>query len=114
METIKENKAIVKDARSYGYHLRKKYLEKDKEADKTKIRGMSYRMLNALKTINAEMFMHNVITSYMYIGEPIPSKLTIALESEEDLGIIGYAFVTGLNGYIKENNNEDGGENNEN
>jgi len=114
MDKVKENKAIVKDARSYGYHLRKKYLEKDKEADKTKIRGMSYRMLNALKTKNAEMFMHNVITSYMYIGEEIPSKLTMALESEEDLGIIGYAFVTGLNGYIKENDNKDGGESNEN
>ena len=110
MDKIKENKAIVKDARSYGYHLRKKYLEDDKEADKTKIRGMSYRMLNSLKTRNAEMFMHNIITSYMYIGEQIPSKLTMALESEENLGIIGYAFVTGLNGYVKENNNEDGGE----
>lgn len=38
----------------------------------------------------------------------------MALESEEDLGIIGYAFVTGLNGYIKENDNKDGGESNEN
>lgn len=111
MEKVKENRAIVKDARTYGYHLRKKYLEKDKEADKTKIRGISYRMLNALKTRNAEMFMHNVITSYMYIGEEIPSKLTMALESEEELGIIGYAFVTGLNGYIKENDNENGGDN---
>ena len=43
------------------------------------------------------MFMHNIITSYMYIGEPIPKDLTIALESEEDLGIIGYAFCYWFN-----------------
>ena len=60
------------------------------------------------------MFMHNIITSYMYIGEPIPKDLTIALESEEDLGIIGYAFVTGLNGGDYKENIESGGKESEN
>ena len=42
--------------------------------------------------------MHNIITSYMYIDKAIPKNLTLALENEEMLGIVGYAFVTGLNG----------------
>lgn len=114
MDKIKQNKELVKKARAYGYYLRQEYLDKDTEADKNKIRGISYKLLNALKTRNTEMFMHNIITSYMYVGEPIPKDLTIALESEEDLGIIGYAFVTGLNGGDYKDNTESGGEKNEN
>lgn len=111
VDKVKENRELVKKARAYGYYLRQEYLNKDPDADKNKIRGISYRLLNALKTRNTEMFMHNIITSYMYVGETIPKKLTIALESEEMLGIVGYAFVTGLNGGDYKENNENGGEN---
>jgi len=114
VDKVQQNRELVKKARAYGYYLRQEYLNKDPEADKNKIRGISYRLLNALKTRNAEMFMHNIITSYMYVGESIPKDLTIALESEEDLGIIGYAFVTGLNGGDYKENAENGGEENEN
>lgn len=115
MDKVAENKQMVKSASAYGYYLRKHYLELDQDADKSKLRGISYRLLNALKTRNAEMFMHNIITSYMYVGQAIPPKLTIGLESDEDLGIIGYAFVSGLNGGesdSKEKRNEE--KNNEN
>lgn len=112
VDKVKENRDLVKKTRAYGYYLRQEYLKKDPEADKNKLRGISYRLLNALKTRNTEMFMHNVITSYMYVGKTIPSKLTIALEGEEALEIIGYAFVAGLNGGEYKENNENGGENN--
>lgn len=113
MEKLKENKALIKNYRTYGYYLREEYIKKDKDAEKGKIRGISYRLLNALKTRNTEMFMHNIITSYMYIGKTIPSRLTLALEDEEQLGIVGYAFVTGLNGWSADKNKENGGEINE-
>jgi len=109
----KDNKALIKKFRAYGHYLREEYIRKDKDADKSKIRGISYRLLNALKTRNAEMFMHNIITSYMYIGKTIPAQLTLSLKDEEALGIVGYAFVTGLNGWIRDEN-EDGGETDEN
>lgn len=112
MDKVKENKELVQKSRAYGYYLRQEYLEKDRDADKNKIRGISYRLLNALKTMNSESFMHNIITSYMYVGKTIPSKLTMALKDEETLGIIGYAFVTGLNSGSQEK--EKGGENNDN
>ena len=113
VDKLKENRQLVEKARAYGYYLRQEYLKKDRDADKNKIRGISYRLLNALKTRNAEMFMHNIITSYMYVGKTIPSKLTMTLESEEALGTLGYAFVTGLNGGKYKQENENGGENNE-
>ncbi len=113
VDKLKENKQLVEKARAYGYYLRQEYLKKDRDADKNKIRGISYRLLNALKTRNAEMFMHNIITSYMYVGKTIPSKLTMTLESEEALGTLGYAFVTGLNGGKYKQENENGGEKNE-
>ncbi len=112
VDKVNDNKALVEKFRAFGYHLRREYIKKDKDADRSKIRGISYRLLNALKTRNAEMFMHNIVTSYMYIGKTIPSQLTLALEDEELLGIVGYAFVTGLNGWIKDEN-KDGGESNE-
>lgn len=113
VDKVKENRELVRKTRAYGYYLRQEYLKKDPEVDKNKIRGISYRLLNALKTRNTEMFMHNIITSYMYVGGTIPKSLTIALESEEMLGIVGYAFVTGLNGGEYKESKENGGENNE-
>ena len=109
---VNEHRDLVQKARAYGYYLRQDYLEKDRDADKNKIRGISYRLLNALKTRNSEMFMHNIITSYMFVGKPIPSKLTLALEDDEMLGIVGYAFVTGLNGG-EHSAHLNGGDNNE-
>ena len=109
----KDNKVLIERFRNFGYYLRREYIQKDRDADKNKIRGISYRLLNALKTRNAEMFMHNIITSYMYVDKTIPSQLTLALENEEALGVVGYAFVTGLNGWIKDEN-KDGGKNDEN
>jgi CRISPR-associated protein Cst1 len=117
MDKVKENRELVTNVRMDGLRLRRGYFDKDKSKEKTsakaKTRGISYRLLNALKTRNTEMFMHNIITGYMYIGETIPKNLTIALESDEELGIIGYAFVTGLNGWDPQENKENGGESHE-
>lgn len=78
-----------------GNKLRKSYLTSGNE---NKINGISYRLLNALKTRNSENFAHNLINAYMYRKELIPQNLTMALENEEILGMLGYAFVMGLNG----------------
>ncbi len=82
-------------SRKNGNALMKEYFEKGME---NKISGISYRLLNALKTRNSQGFMHNIINAYMYLNKPVPQNLTLALEDEEKLGLLGYAFVTGLNG----------------
>ncbi len=81
--------------RKAGNDHRRDYLTRGMEK---RINGISYRLLNALKTRNVEFFMDNILKSYMYLGKPVPQNMTLALESEENLALIGYAFVTGLNG----------------
>lgn len=90
-----------------GSNLRKEYIRKEK---KSKLSGISYRLLNSLKTRNAEAFIHNVLNAYMYLDLPVPENMTIALEDEEKLGLIGYAFVTGMNGYIEKEEGDDSDE----
>ncbi|MBP2025111.1 Cas8a1 family CRISPR/Cas system-associated protein [Peptoniphilus stercorisuis] len=90
--------AFVEKYRKYGYFLALEYKKKDSNYE-NKIRGISYRMLNALKTRNAENFMHNLINSYMYMSISIPKGMVKALENDDNLGTIGYAFVAGLNSY---------------
>lgn len=90
--------AFVEKYRKYGYFLALEYKKKDSNYE-NKIRGISYRMLNALKTRNAENFMHNLINSYMYMSLSIPKDMVKALENDDNLGTIGYAFVAGLNSY---------------
>lgn len=94
MEGIDMGKQIY-FTRLVGNKLRKSYLT---SGNKNKIDGISYRLLNALKTRNSESFAHNLINAYMYRREPIPQDLTRALENDETLGMLGYAFVIGLNG----------------
>lgn len=90
--------AFVEKYRKYGYFLALEYKKKDSNYE-NKIRGISYRMLNALKTRNAENFMHNLINSYMYMSLSIPKDMVKALENDDNLGTIGYSFVAGLNSY---------------
>ena len=72
------------------------YLGQEYKDNKEKVKGIAYRLLNALKTRNAESFLHNLLNSYMYVGKQVPKGLIEVLEDEDKLGIIGYAFVTGL------------------
>ena len=57
VDKVKENKKLVKKFWTFGYHLRREYIkrDKDKDVDKSKIRGISYRLLNSLKTRNSEI-----------------------------------------------------------
>lgn len=82
-------------SREDGNRLRKIYKQ---EGNENKLNGISYRLLNALKTGNSHNFVHNIVNSYMYIGEPVPKSISSALEDEDRLKNLGYAFVIGLNG----------------
>jgi CRISPR-associated protein Cst1 len=78
-----------------GYELRESY--KNKKAE-NKISGISYRLLNSLKTKNQNKFMDTMINAYMYSGKQIPVILLDALKGDNKLQSVGYAFVLGLQG----------------
>ncbi len=86
-------KDIVKIASSAGYYLREAYKSKNSE---NKLNGICYRMLNALKTNNKNMFMDTILNCYLYTNKLIPAFITNCLKDDNVFKTIGYAFVTGL------------------
>lgn len=92
--------------RSYGYYLKTEY-----RSQETKLNGISYRLLNALKVKNSSKFMETLIQAYSYRKLSIPATFVQALNDEEKFQTIGYAFLLGLHGYDgkgdkEENTNE--------
>lgn len=95
---------LTNQSRASGYYLRKtynNYMGDFKRVD-NRMKSLTYKMTNALKTNNSGSFMDILINSYAYVGEPIPMHLVEALKDNEKLRIVGYAFVTGINSYEKD------------
>lgn len=89
--------------RRYGYYLKKAY-----ESQETKLNGISYRLLNALKVRNTSKFMETLLQAYSYKKLSIPTIFTQILNDEKKFQTIGYAFLLGLHGY---DGNDEKGEN---
>lgn len=102
MGSNREESDLVKRANNAGYRLGERY--RDKEA-KNKIPGICYRLLNALKTTNTDMFMDVMLNCYLYAGIQVPKVITEALGQDNDFSTIGYAFVSGLINGKDENEN---------
>lgn len=99
-------KDIVKTASASGYYLREKYRQK---GSVDKLNGVSYRLLNSLKTNNKDMFMDTLLNCYLYAQKSVPKVFLDALRDEENFKNIGYAFVTGL---IEGKEDKNGGDKN--
>jgi len=84
---------LVKQANSAGYYLRKSYIDKGSD---NKLPGICYRLLNALKTSNSEMFMDVILNCYLYVNSPVPKIIIDVLGQEKSFSTMGYAFVAGL------------------
>nr|WP_243150432.1 type I-B CRISPR-associated protein Cas8b1/Cst1 [Clostridium sporogenes] len=101
----------IDEIQKLGFYLRKDY--ENKKAD-NKINGITYRLLNALKTKNSNRFMDTLLNAYMYIRKPIPTEFIEGLKDEAKLQTIGYAFLLGLQGdNFKLESNEEGAVNND-
>lgn len=92
---VKMNYKETQEFKSYGLKLRKAYIEKNSES---KLQGITYRLLNALKTKDSSKFMDTLINSYMYMKSEIPTGFVKALNNQEVFQGIGYAFLIGLQG----------------
>lgn len=86
---------IVAEGNRQGYFLREAYKKKDPAT--SKLSGIAYRLLNALKVNDRDMFMNTVLNCYLYIKEAVPKVLLEVLKDDEDaFKAVGYAFVSGL------------------
>ncbi|MGU9537415.1 type I-B CRISPR-associated protein Cas8b1/Cst1 [Clostridium tepidum] len=93
----------IDEIQKLGFYLRKDY--ENQKAD-NKINGITYRLLNALKTKNSNRFMDTLLNTYMYIKKPIPVEFIEGLKDEAKLQTIGYAFLLGLQGNNFESSKE--------
>ncbi|WP_209660235.1 type I-B CRISPR-associated protein Cas8b1/Cst1 [Acetoanaerobium pronyense] len=96
-----ENKGldIVDNGSRQGYFLKQAYKDK---GSVDKVNGICYRLLNSLKTSNQNAFMDTLINCYLYVKKPVPQIFMETLKDEDVFKTVGYAFVAGLTGEIKE------------
>ena len=92
-EQEKENSDLVRNAKAAGYYLRREYTGKGSD---NKLQGICYRLLNALKTSNTDMFMDVTLNCYLYVNSQVPKIITDVLGKEKSFNTMGYAFVAGL------------------
>lgn len=90
---VKQEKDLVKLGNISGYYLRENYRQK---GSVDKLSGISYRLLNSLKTNNKSSFMDTILNCYLYVKKEVPKIVLDALKSDEEFKTIGYAFVAGL------------------
>lgn len=95
MKNMNKDRDYLKEARGAGFYLREAYLKKDPRTGK--IPGISYRLLNALKTGNRNMFMDLVLNCYLYVGKEVPGIIAEILRDDDEIfSTIGYGFVSGF------------------
>lgn len=88
---------------SYGFKLREAYESKDA---KSKLSGITYRLLNAIKTKDSGKFMDTIVNAHMYMKREIPKEIGLALRNSDALQNVGYAFVLGLQGELNKKDGE--------
>lgn len=89
----------LRKIRISGYYLKQAY-----RGQEAKLNAISYRLLNALKVKNPNKFMDTIFQAYSYKKNEklaIPTFFIQALNDIEKFQTIGYAFLIGLNGYEK-------------
>lgn len=96
---------ITEKFKNHGLKLRNLYSQNDSVS---KLSGITYRLLNALKTKDSAKFMDTLINAYMYMKVEIPTDFVKALNNQDALQGVGYAFLIGLQGLVE---NKEGNEN---
>ncbi|MDR2880248.1 MAG: type I-B CRISPR-associated protein Cas8b1/Cst1 [Fusobacteriales bacterium] len=84
----------------YGGSDAGKELKKSYEVQE-KLKGISYRLLNALKTNNVDMFMDTLLNCYLYVQKPVPRIFLETLKNDDAFKTAGYAFIAGILGETK-------------
>lgn len=89
-----------------GYELRKELLAAKGATDDACIRGMVYKLLNALSVCDVARFMDVIMRVYCSTKLCVPNAFIRLLEDKDSFQEYGYAFLIGLQGgyYEKEEN----------
>jgi len=82
--------------------FREEYIRKS--GNDKKIGSLLYRLQNALRINNVDMFMDALISAYAYAGKNISSLFAKALLNDENFQTLGHGFLLGLLGEDKSKN----------
>lgn len=94
----------IDDFKDFGVKMRDAYTDKNA---KNKLPGITYRLLNSLKTKDVSKFMETLINSYMYLNKQIPISFVDGLKDIDKFQTIGYSFLIGLQGDDSKEGKED-------
>lgn len=83
----------IQDMEKSGKKLYQAYRAKNAT---NKLSGITYRLLNALKSSHTGRFMDTFVNAHLYVGVGVPTDITTALQDEHKLQTLGYAFIVGL------------------
>lgn len=95
------------EMRDSGYQLRKALLASKGETTDESLRGVIYRLLNALSVKDEGKFMDIIVRIYCSSKLSVPDGFVQMLGNEELFQRYGYAFVLGLKGSHRENKKEE-------
>ena len=93
---------ILEKGQKDGYFLKKSMMMGDK--NENKIKSLSFKLVNALKSKNEHVFSDILYRQYLAEGKPIPSTMIEIFDDERTFLNYGKAFISGLNSYEKEEN----------
>ena len=96
-DKVKMRNELLDKGFKSGHRLRMNMLGADR--NENKIKGLSFRLINALKCQNRNQFLDIVMRQYLSEKDNMPKELTYAMEDEEIFLDYGYAFLNGLNSY---------------
>ena len=82
--------------------FREEYIRKS--GNDKKIGSLLYRLQNALRINNVDMFMDALISAHAYVGKNISSLFAKALLNDENFQTLGHGFLLGLLGEDKSKN----------
>ena len=82
--------------------FREEYIKKS--GNDKKIGSLLYRLQNALRINNVDMFMDALISAHAYAGKNISSLFAKALLNDENFQTLGHGFLLGLLGEDKSKN----------
>ena len=82
--------------------FREEYIRKS--GNDKKIGSLLYRLQNALRINNVDMFMDTLISAHAYAGKNISSLFAKALLNDENFQTLGHGFLLGLLGEDKSKN----------
>ncbi len=88
-----------------GKSLRNVMLGPDR--NENKIKSLSYRLINALKGRNRNIFLDCLMRQYQSEGKPMPGDFCSVIKYEDKFLDYGYAFVSGLNSYNESEKNKE-------